>query len=102
MSEIYKLSWATLYMIFSEQMNQKCLDIMDMILCNLVEKFDEDPHQYWLNYQTAWVLLKTCFISINDENSIEVMEKVFDSVIQDEKDLALIRKEVGNMCELIK
>ena len=94
-SEIYRTSWATLYMIFSEQMNQKKIDIMDKVLNNLIER-DE------VNYSTAWALVRICFVALSDVESFDLMQNVFESVVQDEIDIELIRKEVGKVCELIK
>ena len=90
-SEIYKSSWATLYMIFSEQMNQRCIDIMDKVLNNLIER-DE------VNYSTAWALVRTCFMALGDAESYDLMQNVFSNVIQDERD----RELNGKVCEIIK
>ncbi len=85
--EIYKQAWAILYMIFSEQMNDKSIAIMDKVLNNCIEKDD-------VNYQTAWTLLKFAFIATNDKISLNHMNGVLVSVSQE------IRH--STMCELIK
>ncbi len=45
--DTFKTAWATLYMIFSEQMNQECIDLMDGVLESVVQEQNCDKMELY-------------------------------------------------------